>query len=319
MFHCLGHCRLLVLTWLTILGSVACTERVPTTPTGPGQSTTPSTQPPASCTYEISPTSRIHGPGTENGTLSVTAPSGCAWTATSGVSWITVTSGGSGTGNGALGYAVAANSGAGRTGTMTVAGLTFAVEQATPACRLDDIADVSRWRVLSSTRGSVRVSGQQVELRAAGAGQNQVGVVSVCALQGDFDVQVDYSLINWPINVGYAIALNVASSATRTLGVHRNGSGANSFYTLLLRGGTPVGQIATNDTRGRLRMVRTSGSVAGYYSSESGWRNLGATDFGIEPLRIQLDLGSPGTAPAPSSELIITFENFRINSGTPAN
>jgi hypothetical protein len=57
--------------------------------------------------------------------------SGCsaAWTAVSNDSWITITSGSSGTGNGTVNYAVAANSGPARTGTITVAGLTFTVTQ----------------------------------------------------------------------------------------------------------------------------------------------------------------------------------------------
>ena len=65
------------------------------------------------------------------GSVTVTASSsGCAWTATSGVSWATITGGGSGTGTGAVAYQVAANAGGLRSGGLTVAGLPFTVEQA---------------------------------------------------------------------------------------------------------------------------------------------------------------------------------------------
>ena len=64
------------------------------------------------------------------GTVAVTAGAGCTWTATSGVPWITVTSGASGTGNGPVGFSVAANTGSARSGTMTIAGQTFTVNQA---------------------------------------------------------------------------------------------------------------------------------------------------------------------------------------------
>ncbi|MBP6821374.1 MAG: BACON domain-containing protein, partial [Acidobacteria bacterium] len=51
------------------------------------------------------------------------------WTATSNAAWITITSGTSGTGNGTVNYSVATNTGAIRSGTMTIAGQTFTVMQ----------------------------------------------------------------------------------------------------------------------------------------------------------------------------------------------
>jgi hypothetical protein len=47
------------------------------------------------------------------------------------VSWITVTSGSSGSGNGSTNFNVAANSGEARSGTLTIAGRTFILTQAT--------------------------------------------------------------------------------------------------------------------------------------------------------------------------------------------
>jgi hypothetical protein len=56
---------------------------------------------------------------------------GCAWTATSQASWITITSGSSGAGGGAVTYAVGVNvTLTNRTGTLTVAGKNVAVTQA---------------------------------------------------------------------------------------------------------------------------------------------------------------------------------------------
>ena len=50
-------------------------------------------------------------------------------------SWLTVTSGGSGTGNGTVGFSAAANPTAQtRSGTLTVAGQTFTVNQAAAPC-----------------------------------------------------------------------------------------------------------------------------------------------------------------------------------------
>ncbi len=87
--------------------------------------------PASSCNYSISPTSRSHGSGAENGTVAVTTTSGCSWTAQSNAGWITVTGGASGNGNGTVSYSVVANGASSqRTGTMTIAGKTFTVTQA---------------------------------------------------------------------------------------------------------------------------------------------------------------------------------------------
>lgn len=83
------------------------------------------------CTYSLSPTNQAFMAAGGSGTVSVSAPVSCAWTASrADASWITITSGSTGSGNGTLSFSVLANSGsASRTGTLTVAGQTFTVSQ----------------------------------------------------------------------------------------------------------------------------------------------------------------------------------------------
>jgi len=85
----------------------------------------------APCTYSINPTSAFFGPAGGTGSVSVTAGTGCAWTATSNALWITITGGSSGSGVGTVNYSVAAYTGKPRkrNGTMTIAGQTFRVRQ----------------------------------------------------------------------------------------------------------------------------------------------------------------------------------------------
>jgi glucose/arabinose dehydrogenase len=88
-------------------------------------STTPS------CTYAIAPTSQSFGAGGGSSTISVTAGTGCGWTAAPNASWLHVTSGSSGSGNGSVGYSVDANTlSSPRSGTLTVASQMFTVNQA---------------------------------------------------------------------------------------------------------------------------------------------------------------------------------------------
>jgi len=84
----------------------------------------------AGCTFGINPTSQsIGAPGGAGTPIAVTTVSGCAWTATAIDSWLTISSGASGSGNGTVNFTAAANAGVARAGTLTVAGQTFTVNQ----------------------------------------------------------------------------------------------------------------------------------------------------------------------------------------------
>jgi uncharacterized delta-60 repeat protein len=81
------------------------------------------------CAFSINPVNQNFTAAGGSGSVSVTTAGGCNWTTTSNDSFITITSGASGSGNGTVNYSVAANSGPARSGTMTVAGLIFTVTQ----------------------------------------------------------------------------------------------------------------------------------------------------------------------------------------------
>ncbi len=62
------------------------------------------------CTFELGANSGTFTAAGGNGTVSVTASNGCTWTATNDDSFITITSGKTGSGNGTVHFTVAANS-----------------------------------------------------------------------------------------------------------------------------------------------------------------------------------------------------------------
>jgi hypothetical protein len=88
----------------------------------------------APCAYGIAAASQNMPPEAGEGSVAVTAAGGCAWSAVShNTDWLTITTGAAGNGNGTVVFAVTANgTGAGRAGTMTVAGHTFMVTQDAP-------------------------------------------------------------------------------------------------------------------------------------------------------------------------------------------
>ncbi len=82
-----------------------------------------------SCFYTVSANPELIPVNGGSGTINLTAVAGCTWTATSNASWITV-SPASGSGSATITYTVAPNSGAARSGQITVGGQTITVNQA---------------------------------------------------------------------------------------------------------------------------------------------------------------------------------------------
>lgn len=94
------------------------------------------------CEFSINPSSQSFTAAGGSNTVDVTTANGCDWSASSNATWITITSGSSGSGNGTVDYLVAANTGPARSGTMTVAGETFTVDEAT-GCQADASSQVT--------------------------------------------------------------------------------------------------------------------------------------------------------------------------------
>jgi len=89
------------------------------------------TEPAPVCTITIAPPLLAFVVEGGTGSVAVTAPAGCSWTANAGASWITVTAGSSGSGAGTLSYTVAANPAAeSRSATLTIGGQSHSITQA---------------------------------------------------------------------------------------------------------------------------------------------------------------------------------------------
>jgi len=83
----------------------------------------------AACSYSISPGGQEFSILGGTGAITVTAPTGCAWSASNTVSFVTFTGATSGNGNGTVTFQIAANTGGVRSGSFTVAGFSFVVGQ----------------------------------------------------------------------------------------------------------------------------------------------------------------------------------------------
>jgi Glucose / Sorbosone dehydrogenase/Putative binding domain, N-terminal len=91
------------------------------------------------CNVSITPPGLAFTAAGGSGSVSVTTAAGCDWTATTGDGWISITGGGSGSGDGTVRYDVAPNTGdRARSGRVTVAGQVHTVFQSAPRhCPVD--------------------------------------------------------------------------------------------------------------------------------------------------------------------------------------
>lgn len=134
---------------------------------------------PAGCSFAIDPASGVVGADPSQMTVAVTASPNCAWAAISEDPWIAVTSGAAGVGNGSVVLQVAANSGAFRIGTVTIAGRAFSVTQsAAPAACSYTVAPGSQNVPAAGGSASATVS------TAGGCAWSTTGVPSWISVTG---------------------------------------------------------------------------------------------------------------------------------------
>lgn len=194
-----------------------------------GVATVPPTATPIvqTCTFSISPGSASYGQGGGSGTVMVSAPSGCPWTAASNNGWISVTSGANGNGAGVVSYSVAPNAATGSlSGSLTIAGQGFTVSQSGLSCTY----------AFSATGFSVAASG--------GAGSVNVSAPSGCAWNVTSDTP--WLSLTSPVygNGSAAMTFSVSANADMNARVGHLTAGGQSFT--VSQAGTGFSPIRVN-------------------------------------------------------------------------
>ncbi len=143
----------------------------------------------AACSFSVSPSSASASAGGSIGNFAVNTLAGCSWTAAATASWISITSGASGTGPGNVGYSVAANPDVTtRTGSIIVGSATFTITQGgqcsftlspvsanAPAAGLTGTINVTASSGNCDRTATSNVSWITISLGASGIGNGTVG------------------------------------------------------------------------------------------------------------------------------------------------
>jgi uncharacterized repeat protein (TIGR01451 family) len=124
---------------ITVTANIAANAASPlvnsVTASGGGSASASATDSAVACSYALNDGGQTFPAAGGTGTISVTALSGCPWTAASGASWLSIGGGASGAGNGTVTFSAAANTGAARSANLTVAGMAFLVEEASTTAK----------------------------------------------------------------------------------------------------------------------------------------------------------------------------------------
>jgi hypothetical protein len=144
-----------------------------------------------SCSFSVVQPTTTFGPegGTGSAPITVTAGTGCNWTATSSATFVTFTTG-SGTGSGTAAFTVAVNTGAERTSTLTIANSSITITQRA--------AVVAPPGTLAAPTPRSPSGGQDVELRPTLVVNNAAATGNVGTVTYRFEVSSDSTFPNDP-------------------------------------------------------------------------------------------------------------------------
>jgi sugar lactone lactonase YvrE len=217
----------------------------------------------APCTYSLSPASGSFNASGGTGNVSVVAGNGCAWTASSSAGWITVSSGGTGSGNGTVTYQVAANTvTASRTATLTIAGQTHTVTQAgVPACEYT-VSPASE--SVPSGGGSRRITISTASGCNWTATTSATWISITAGASGSGNGSVEYTVAANPTSTARTGTISVAG---RSVSVSQAGASAVSSLTVI---STFAGTDWAFPRRPQPALEAPLGQVAGAYADGSG-------------------------------------------------
>lgn len=143
-------------------------------------------------------------------------------------------------------------------------------------------------------------------------------LISRFELRGDFDIRVDFALLEWPFYNGVRIAIGLTDFYFDDYGMERSSLsaieplGAQEVYVADFG---PFVLVPTSAFSGKLRLVRTGSTQTGYYESGGSWLPVLTDDAPGGDVRIQLHAWSHDYA-FRDWNVRAALDNFTVVSGT---
>lgn len=182
------------------------------------------------------------------------------------------------------------------------------------------------WQVTTSGDGpSVSEENHQVVVsfpRVCAGPQFWAGYSGLWFVRGDFDVQVDFHLLDWPQTNGVRVGMYVYGADGTAMSMQRTSLGPDEQlgaprenYTVDFDNGNYF-RDATTDTEGALRITRSGSTITGYYwnAGSASWHALGSYPLSDAYAYIHLQSWSDSGS-FNGDRVRIGYDNFQYNRG----
>jgi hypothetical protein len=248
------------------------------------------------CALQVAPPSIAINAEGGNASLTVSGASGCAWTATTDVPWIAVTSGAAGSGAGTVGLAIGATTGPARTGTVTVAGQRITVTQSQGCAYAID--PTSQNIGAAGGEGTVSVTAGNGCSWTAAAGVDWIQIVQGTSGSGNGNVRFRVSPTSGPARAG------TMTIAGRTFTVNQ---GQGCSFTL-----SPASVTVPASGGARNFDVQAAGGCGWTATSNTPWISIagGASGSGNGTVRLTVESNA---GPERSGTVTAGGRTFTVN------
>lgn len=113
-------------------------------------------------------------------------------------------------------------------------------------------------------------------------------------MTGDFDVQVDFTLLNWPGQNFHTVrlaAMDLPQGPVGLVGIYRNSYNSEGYQMRTIGG--VVADVGAAGLSGTMRLVRTGSTVSGYYWNGTQFVLLASSPTTTDDTRFALDFATP--------------------------
>ena len=141
------------------------------------------------------------------------------------------------------------------------------------------------------------------------------GYRCLAVLRGDFDLQVDFTLLSWPAENGVRVGLVALLSGVTRVSLGDNefpGQDDREVYATDIS--ADITFSPTDMSSGSLRFVRSADTLAGYYWSGSNYELIGSGTVALSDATFKLRAWSHDHCFA-NQDVLVAFDNIMLNAG----
>jgi hypothetical protein len=156
----------------------------------------------------------------------------------------------------------------------------------------------------------------EIAFPATSTGNLGAGLYTRFTITGDFDEQVDFNFLNWPVGGGISLSLSAGPDQfhiARTSWPVQPGQWREVYYIWCL--GSIIAMVETADTSGKLRLKRTGTTIEGFFWMNGTWQSLGSrtdSSFGAQG---EVGFGAGGNGQPFLGQLVkIGFNNYQLSN-----